>query len=105
MILFGEASLLRALRAYVVHYHTERNHQGVGNRLLEPLATVSSINEPIHCRERVGGMLNFTIEKQLESTRSIYCTIRHNVQLNPLNGKNGSFSAVQPISIAFTLSL
>jgi transposase InsO family protein len=59
MIFFGEASLRRALRAYVVHYHTERNHQGVGNRLLEPLATVSSANEPIHCRERLGGMLNF----------------------------------------------
>ena len=59
MILFGEASLRRALRAYVIHYHTERNHQGVGNRLLEPLATVNSINEPIQCRERLGGMLNF----------------------------------------------
>ena len=40
-------------------YHTERNHQGVGNRLLEPLATISSTNDPIHCRERLGGMLNF----------------------------------------------
>jgi hypothetical protein len=59
MILFGEASLRRALREYVVHYHSERNHQGVGNRLLEPLATVSSIDEPIRCRERLGGMLNF----------------------------------------------
>ena len=59
MILFGEASLRRVLRAYVIHYHSERNHQGVGNRLLEPLATVSSINEPIQCRERLGGMLNF----------------------------------------------
>ena len=59
MILFGEASLRRVLRAYVVHYHTERNHQGVGNRLLEPLATVSSINMPIQCRERLGGMLNY----------------------------------------------
>jgi transposase InsO family protein len=59
MILFGEASLRRALREYVAHYHTERNHQGVGNRLLAPLATVSSIDEPIQCRERLGGMLNF----------------------------------------------
>ena len=60
MILFGEASLRRALRAYVMHYHAERNHQGVGNRLLEPtLATVSSTNGPIQCRERLGGMLNF----------------------------------------------
>ena len=59
MILFGEASLRRALRAYVAHYHAERNHQGVGNRLLEPLAKVGSTNDPIHCRERLGGMLNF----------------------------------------------
>ena len=58
MILFGEASLRRALIEYVVHY-AERNHQGVGNRLLEPLATVSSTDEPIQCRERLDGMLNF----------------------------------------------
>jgi hypothetical protein len=37
----------------------ERNHQGVGNRLLEPLALVSSNDETIHCRERLGGMLNY----------------------------------------------
>ena len=59
MILFGEASLRRALRAYVIHYHTELNHQGVGNRLLEPLARVGSTNDPIHRRERLGGMLNY----------------------------------------------
>ena len=59
MILFGEASLRRPLREYVANYHTERNHQGVGNRLLAPLAMVGSSNDPIYCRERLGGMLNF----------------------------------------------
>ena len=59
MILFGEASLRRALREYVAHYQTERNHQWLGNRLLEPLASVRSTDEPIQCRERLGGMLNF----------------------------------------------
>lgn len=59
MILFGEASLRRALREYVTHYHIERNHQGVGNRLLKPLATVSSTGKPMRCRERLGGLLNF----------------------------------------------
>jgi putative transposase len=59
MILFGEVSLRRALGAYVAHYHAERNHQGVGNRLLVPLAKVGSANDQIHCRERLGGMLNF----------------------------------------------
>ena len=59
MILFGEASLRRALKEYDLHYHTERNHQGVGNQLLEPLVTVSSTDKPIRCRERLGGLLNF----------------------------------------------
>lgn len=59
VILFGEASPRRALREYVAHYHTEPNHQGVGNRLLKPLARVRSINEPVQCRERLGGMLNY----------------------------------------------
>jgi hypothetical protein len=59
MILFGEASLRRALREYVSHYLSERNHQGLGNRLLEPCATGNSTDGPIQCRERLGGMFNF----------------------------------------------
>jgi hypothetical protein len=31
----------------------------VENRLLKPLAAVGSSNDPIHIRERPGGMLNF----------------------------------------------
>jgi putative transposase len=34
LILFGEASLRRALKEYMEHYHFERNHQGKGNLLL-----------------------------------------------------------------------
>ena len=63
VILFGEASLRLALREYVAHYHTERNHQGVENRLLKPTATVSSINEPSRRRERLGGILNYYYRK------------------------------------------
>ena len=59
MILFSEASIRRALREYVTHYHSERNHQGVGNRLLQPVATGSSTDELIKYRERLGGMLNY----------------------------------------------
>ena len=55
----GEASLRRGLREYDLHYHTERNHQGIGNRLLEPIARVSSAYKPIRCRERLEGMLNY----------------------------------------------
>jgi len=59
MILFGEASLRRALTEYVAHYHAERNHQGVDNRLLEPPDTSSAANEAVYRRERLGGMLNY----------------------------------------------
>ena len=59
MILFGEASLRRSLREYVTHFRSERNHQGPGDRLLEPIATVSTSDMPIQCRERLGGRLNF----------------------------------------------
>jgi putative transposase len=59
LILFGEASLRTALREYVAHYHTERNHQGLGNELLESPAMVIPSDVPIQRRERLGGMLNF----------------------------------------------
>jgi transposase InsO family protein len=36
MIFLGQASLRRAIREFVAHYHTERNHQGLANRLIRP---------------------------------------------------------------------
>src|SRR6266849_5427441 len=36
MIFVGQASLRRAVREYIEHYHIERNHQGLENRLLHP---------------------------------------------------------------------
>ena len=59
MILFGEASLRRALTVYVAHYHAEINHQGVDNRLLEPLDASIAANEAVYRHERLGGILNY----------------------------------------------
>ncbi len=59
MILFGERSLRRALREYETYYLKERNHQGVGNRLLEPPNVVDLHAGTIKRRERLGGMLSF----------------------------------------------
>jgi hypothetical protein len=36
MILIGEPSLRRAVDQFVVHYHLERNHQGLENTIIEP---------------------------------------------------------------------
>jgi len=61
LILFGEASLRRALREYVTHHHHERNHQGKGNVLLFPAVKTRTNAEagPIGCRERLGGLLKY----------------------------------------------
>ncbi len=62
LILFGEASLRRALREYLVHYHQERNHQGRGNILLFPSTAerAASVDEPaVRCGERLGGVLKY----------------------------------------------
>ncbi len=37
LILFGETTTRKAVRAFVTHYHTERNHQGLENELIVPL--------------------------------------------------------------------
>lgn len=59
IILFGERSLRRAVNEYMVHYHTERNHQGLGNRLLSTTNVAGLPDDPVLRRERLGGMLNF----------------------------------------------
>jgi hypothetical protein len=60
LILCGERSLRDALTAYVAHYHGERPHQGIGNVVLMPVTTHGqSDDDPIHCRERLGGLLKY----------------------------------------------
>ena len=42
----------------MMHYHRERNHQGLGNRLIElelDLAKTGAVQR----RQRLGGMLNY----------------------------------------------
>jgi hypothetical protein len=57
MILVGEASLRRPLREFADHYLHERNHQGLGNKLIVPLAQQPNHEGHIACRERLGGLL------------------------------------------------
>ena len=59
LILLSEAQLRRAVSEYVVHYHGERNHQGLGNVILQPGDEVGRIAGKIECRERLGGLLNY----------------------------------------------
>jgi putative transposase len=36
MVFFSERSLLHAIREFAEHYHRERNHQGLDNRIIRP---------------------------------------------------------------------
>lgn len=59
MILFGENSLRTAIQNFVSHYHTERNHQGLTNRLISPEAGHLGNTGAVQRRQRLGGMLNY----------------------------------------------
>jgi transposase InsO family protein len=58
LILFGERRLVRALAEFVAHYHGERNHQGLGNGLIDPAAAVAGATR-VHCRDRLRGLLRY----------------------------------------------
>jgi putative transposase len=59
LILFGEKSLRTAMQNFLVHYHTERHHQGLANRLIQPEPSHLGNTGAVQRRERLGGMLNY----------------------------------------------
>lgn len=60
LILFGERALRHALKQYTTHFHQERSHQGIGNVIpFPPSRSNQDQVGPIHCRERLGGMLKY----------------------------------------------
>ena len=59
MIFFGEDALRKGIREFVLHYHGERNHQGLGNRLILPDECPAGHHGAVLRRERLGGMLNY----------------------------------------------
>jgi putative transposase len=63
MIFIGQASLRRAVAEYTDHYHRERNHQGLENRLIHAPAFVAANDGAIYRRAPLGGTLNFYYRK------------------------------------------
>jgi len=63
LILFGEESLRNAIGEFLMHFHTERNHQGLQNRLIQPGAEANRFRGEIECHDRLGGMLRFYYRK------------------------------------------
>ena len=54
----GEKHLRATVRAFMDHYHRERPHQGLGNKLVAPKTTRLGPG-PVRYRERLGGVLKF----------------------------------------------
>jgi putative transposase len=61
MSFFGEPMLRHAVELHLVHYHTERPHQGLENTISFPAAVEpdTPANGTVECRERLGGLLRF----------------------------------------------
>jgi hypothetical protein len=59
IIPLGERHLRRVVKEYTDHYHVERNHQGLHNRLIEDRQGVVDMNSAVVRHERLGGVLNY----------------------------------------------
>ena len=58
LIPFGKRHFRRAVAEFVAHYHGERNHQGLGNELIEGQQAQGCVGR-IRRRERLRGLLNY----------------------------------------------
>jgi putative transposase len=58
LIPVGERHLRRALAEFLVHYHRERNHQGLGNELIDG-GGGQHHDGRVRRRQRIGGLLNY----------------------------------------------
>jgi len=52
-----------AVVAFLAHYHQERNHQGLDNRLIESGEEVGRTSGEVVCREQLGGLLRHYYRK------------------------------------------
>ena len=58
VIPFGERHLRRTLADFMIHYHGERNHQGIGNELIDRPQRQRG-GAPVRRRQRIGGLLSY----------------------------------------------
>ena len=54
----GDRHFRHVITQFVAHYHRERNHQGLANRLIAG-TPVTHRTGRVRCRRRLGGLLNF----------------------------------------------
>ena len=74
-VILGERHLRRTIAEYVEHYHQERTHQGLGNRVIEGVPEPNSGR--VTRRERLGGILSHYYRDAAWIARSSNETGRH----------------------------
>jgi putative transposase len=57
VIPLGERHLRHTIDEFVIHYHLERNHQGMGNELIDGAPSMQTGD--VGCRQRLGGLLRY----------------------------------------------
>jgi hypothetical protein len=55
----GMRHLRHAVKEYTEHYHVERNHQGLSNRLIEERQGTVDMNSAVVRHQRLGGVLSY----------------------------------------------
>ena len=70
MVPLGEKHLRQAILEYMAHYHGERNHQGLGNALINGAGNDSVGAGPVVRRDRIGGLLHFYHRRTASSARA-----------------------------------
>jgi len=64
IIPLAERHLRMAVTEYTQHYHVERNHQGLDNKLINrPLDRSAGMDRDVLCNERLGGILKYYYRK------------------------------------------
>jgi predicted nucleic acid-binding protein len=89
LILFGERSPWHALTEYVTHFHQERPHQGKDNVVLMPVSAQAQGTKhggPIHCRERLGGLLKYYDNKAAWMVTLLDVTAGHHLYVARITG-------------------
>jgi transposase InsO family protein len=59
VIFLGETHLQRVVDEYLIHYHCERNHQGLDGRIIDAGEEVGMTSGKIYRRQRLGGLFNY----------------------------------------------
>jgi hypothetical protein len=58
-VILGETMLRNVIKNYGSNYHTERNHQGLGNELIEDQRSDVEESEKVVKLSRLGGVLKY----------------------------------------------